>query len=111
MKIQYEEKVHVLQTQIKSIESERDKVLKEISECSGIYHSPIHILVFIQLSFDYSFSLFLSASHRDSGRSEEKLKEIKVKYERQLGELRTELKTLKSARKEHAKAMKKNVSS
>lgn len=57
----------------------------------------------------YCFHLLL-ASHRDSGRSDEKLKEIKVKYEKQLGELRTELKTLKSARKEHAKAMKKNVS-
>lgn len=59
---------------------------------------------------DYSFCFVLLASHRGSGRSEEKLKEIKVKYERQLGELRSELKTLKSARKEHAKAMKKNVS-
>ena len=58
----------------------------------------------------FPFSVLL-ASNRGSGRSEEKLKEIKVKYERQLGELRSELKTLKSARKEHAKAMKKNVSS
>ena len=32
MKVQYEEKVHVLQTQIKNIESERDRVLKEMSE-------------------------------------------------------------------------------
>ena len=50
------------------------------------------------------------ASHRDSGRNEEKVKEIKVKYERQLGDLKSELKTLKSAKREHAKAMKKNVS-
>jgi peptidoglycan hydrolase CwlO-like protein len=35
MKVQYEEKVHVLQTQIKNIESERDKVLKEMSESIG----------------------------------------------------------------------------
>ena len=32
MKIQYEEKVHVLQTQIKNVESERDRVLKEIGK-------------------------------------------------------------------------------
>lgn len=32
MKIQYEEKVHVLQTQIKNIESERDRVLKEMGK-------------------------------------------------------------------------------
>ena len=32
MKVQYEEKVQVLQTQIKNIESERDRVLKEICE-------------------------------------------------------------------------------
>ena len=30
MKVQYEEKVHVLQTQIKGIESERDRVLKDM---------------------------------------------------------------------------------
>lgn len=43
-------------------------------------------------------------------RSEEKAKEVKAKYEKQLVDLRTELRSLKSARKEHAKAMKKNVS-
>lgn len=42
-------------------------------------------------------------------RNDEKAKEVKVKYEKQLIELRTELKSLRSARKEHAKAMKKNV--
>ena len=57
------------------------------------------------------FFVFAPASQRDAGRSEEKIKGIKVKYERQLSELKSELKTLKSARKEHAKAMKKNVSS
>ena len=99
MKIQYEEKVHVLQTQIKNVESERDKVLKEMSKCGGYFYRLVLI----------PFCFALLASHRDSGRSQERLKEIKVKYERQLGELKSELKTLKSARKEHAKAMKKNV--
>ena len=42
-------------------------------------------------------------------KNDEKTKEVKLKYERQLTELRTELRSLKSARKEHAKAMKKNV--
>jgi ElaB/YqjD/DUF883 family membrane-anchored ribosome-binding protein len=42
-------------------------------------------------------------------KNDEKTKEIKMKYERQLTELRTELRSMKSARKEHAKAMKKNV--
>ncbi len=102
MKVQYEEKVHVLQTQIKNIESERDKVLKEMSE--SIDNLSTHSTLVIVSTFA------LLASHRDSGRSEERVKEIKGKYERQLGDLKSELKTLKSARKEHAKAMKKNVS-
>ena len=38
-----------------------------------------------------------------------KPRKIKAKYEKQLENLRTELRSLKSARKEHAKAMKKNV--
>lgn len=42
-------------------------------------------------------------------KNDEKTKEIRAKYERQLTDLRTELRSLKSARKEHAKAMKKNV--
>ena len=51
IKVQYEEKVHVLQTQIKSIESERDKVLKEMGECSCI-------LKYRQSYFDYFPPLF-----------------------------------------------------
>lgn len=102
MKVQYEEKVHVLQTQIKNIEAERDKVLKEMSESICNHYRFILIVCWLLIP--------PLASHRDSGRREEKVKEIKVKYERQLGELKSELKTLKSARKEHAKAMKKNVS-
>ena len=51
-----------------------------------------------------------SASRRDAGRNDEKVKAIKAKFEGPLSDLKTELKTLKSARKEHAKAMKKNVS-
>ena len=42
-------------------------------------------------------------------KNDEKTKEVKFKYERQLTDLRAELRSLKSARKEHAKAMKKNV--
>ena len=37
-------------------------------------------------------------------------KDVKARYEKQLGELRVELKTLKLAKKEHSKALKKNVS-
>ena len=35
MKQQYEEKMQLLQQQIRSVESERDKVLKEISKCAN----------------------------------------------------------------------------
>ena len=49
------------------------------------------------------------ATHRSHERSDEKVKDIKLKYERQLNDLKTELKTLKSAKKEHAKAIRKNV--
>ena len=35
---------------------------------------------------------------------------MKARYEKQLGELKGELKSLKTARREHAKAMKENVS-
>lgn len=44
-------------------------------------------------------------------KNDEKTKEIKSKYEQQLTGLRTELRSLKSARKEHAKAIIKNVRS
>ena len=47
------------------------------------------------------------ASKRSGGVSS---KDVKARYEKQLGELRAELKTLKLAKKEHSKAMKKNVS-
>ena len=75
----------------------------------------IKCLGFVCTNLLHAYTSFFAsiplASHRDSGRSDEKIKDIKVKYERQLTELKSELKTLKSARKEHAKAMKKNVSS
>ena len=75
----------------------------------------IECLGFLRTNLFHAYTLFVTsiplASHRDTGRRDEKIKDIKVKYERQLTELKSELKTLKSARKEHAKAMKKNVSS
>ena len=37
MKSQYEEKMQVLQQQIKSIESERDRVLKDIGKINNLY--------------------------------------------------------------------------
>lgn len=79
MKSQYEDKMQLLQHQIKSIESERDRVLKDI----GV--------------------------QRVLEKNDEKTKEIKSKYEQQLTGLRTELRSLKSARKEHAKAIIKNA--
>ena len=67
---------------------------------------------FIRTNLFHAFvTPILLASHRDTGRGDERVKDIKAKYERQLTDLKSELKTLKSARKEHAKAMKKNVSS
>lgn len=50
-----------------------------------------------------------AGTQRAMEKNEEKAKEIKGRYERQLTDLKTELRSLKSARKEHAKAMKKNV--
>lgn len=50
-----------------------------------------------------------AGAQRAIERSDERTKEIKAKYEKQLVDLRAELRSLKSARKEHAKAMKKNV--
>ena len=41
---------------------------------------------------------------------DDKLKEVKISYEKQLLNLRPELKNLKNAHKEHAKAMRKSVS-
>ncbi len=52
---------------------------------------------------------FTAGTQRAMEKSDERTKEIKAKFEKQLVDLRTELKSLKSARKEHAKAMKKNV--
>ncbi|CAI8047575.1 Kinesin-like protein KIF21A [Geodia barretti] len=78
MRQQYEEKMSLLQTQIKNIESERDKVLKDIA----------------------------SKRSQSGGVSS---KDVKARYEKQLGGLRGELKTLKMAKKEHSKALKKNA--
>ena len=50
-------------------------------------------------------------NHRSAEKRDEKSREAKAKYEAQLSELKAELKSLKSARKEHARAMKKNVCS
>lgn len=50
-----------------------------------------------------------SAQARLSERREEKIKEMKSKYERQLTDMKRELKQLQLAKKEHSKALKKNV--
>ena len=57
---------------------------------------------------DVHVILFL-AQTRLSERREEKIKEMKSKYERQLGDMKRELKQLQLSKKEHSKAMKKNV--
>lgn len=49
------------------------------------------------------------AQTRLSERREEKIKEMKTKYERQLRDMKRELKQLELSKKEHSKAMKKNV--
>lgn len=49
-------------------------------------------------------------SRRGAERNDEKVKEVKTRYQRELEQLKAELKSLKAVRKEHAKAMKKNVS-
>ena len=51
-----------------------------------------------------------TVSRRGAERNDEKVKEVKSKYQRDLDQLKAELKSLKAIRKEHAKAMKKNVS-
>ncbi|XP_064385434.1 kinesin-like protein KIF21A [Halichondria panicea] len=79
MRNQYEEKMTVLQTQIRSVEVERDKVLKEIG------------------------------SQRGGELSQAKVKEVKASYEKQLKDLKSELKQLKTVKREHARAMKKNA--
>ena len=51
-----------------------------------------------------------TAAARQSRARDEKMKEMKSKYERQLTEMKRDLKQLQMAKKEHAKAIKKNVS-
>ena len=53
--------------------------------------------------------VFLHAANRREERNEEKAKEVRARYEKELSSLKVELKTLKSAKKEHAKALKMNV--
>eukprot|EP00731_Ephydatia_muelleri_P014567 Em0008g287a len=48
-------------------------------------------------------------ANRREERNEEKAKEVRARYEKELSNLKVELKTLKSAKKEHAKALKMNV--
>lgn len=96
MKAQYEDKMQLLQHQIRAIESERDRVLKDISKSDVIKGNAVS-------------ASFCVDAQRVQEKNDEKTKEIKLKYERQLAELRAELRSMNSARKEHAKAMKKNV--
>ncbi|XP_019852103.1 PREDICTED: kinesin-like protein KIF21A [Amphimedon queenslandica] len=79
LRSQYEEKMVVLQTQIRAIESERDKIIKDL------------------------------ASSRQSEVRDEKIKEMKEKYETQLNGLKKELKHLEIAKRDHTIALKKNV--
>lgn len=91
--------MQLLQHQIKSIESERDRVLKDMSMLNACLCFASNIMC----------ECVYIGTQRVIEKNDEKTKEVKVKYERQLVDLRTELRSLKSARKEHAKAMKKNV--
>ena len=50
MKQQYEEKMTLLQQQIRSVESERDKVLKDMGEHLAYIHVHVHVqCMYIQL--------------------------------------------------------------
>ncbi len=60
--------------------------------------------------FLFSFFVLCAATQRSHDKNDDNVKSIKSKYERQLNDLKAELKTLKSAKKEHAKAIRKNVS-
>ena len=53
---------------------------------------------------------YISALTRQTERQETRVKEMKDKYEKQLSQLRTELKQLQLAKKEHSKAIRRNVS-
>ena len=64
----------------------------------------MRIIIFFMPSFSP-----LPAKARLSERREEKIKEMKSKYEHQLADMKRELKQLQLAKKEHSKAMKKNV--
>lgn len=79
LRSQYEEKMIILQNQIRATETERDKIIKEM------------------------------ALTRQTERQETRVKEMKDKYEKQLAQLRTELKQLQLAKKEHSKAIKRNL--
>ena len=52
---------------------------------------------------------YILAVTRQTERQETRVKEMKDKYEKQLSQLRTELKQLQLAKKEHSKAIKRNV--
>ena len=76
---QYEEKMTILQQQIRVVEAERDKVIKNLS------------------------------GRQNERLQEEQIKEMKDKYEKELSLLKRDLKQLQIAKREHALAMKKNV--
>ena len=53
--------------------------------------------------------IHFTANSRHSERQEEQIKELREHYEKQLNSLKQELKQLQVAKREHAKAVKKNV--
>lgn len=53
--------------------------------------------------------IYFIANSRHSERREDQIKELREHYEKQLNSLKQELKQLQVAKREHAKAVKKNV--
>ncbi len=51
----------------------------------------------------------ITGSQRGGELSQAKVKDVKASYEKQLKDLRSDLKQLKAVKREHARAMKKNA--
>ena len=58
---------------------------------------------------EYYTHIYFTANSRHSERQEDQIKELRERYEKQLNSLKQELKQLQVAKREHAKAVKKNV--
>ncbi|XP_038154003.1 kinesin-like protein KIF21B isoform X7 [Cyprinodon tularosa] len=99
LKLQYEEKLILLQNKIRDTQLERDRVLQNLSEFTSVILNK-----FITIGASSTFLHGCSVSMENY--TEEKASKIRQEYEKRLKEMNRDLLKLQTAQKEHARLLK-----